>query len=59
VSEHTFDKIGIAVVTTLVWAFIFSVMMNYKERQAVAHHAAEYYLDSNFNRQFRWLDEKK
>lgn len=27
--------------------------------KAVSHHAAEYYLDANHNRQFRWLDEEK
>ncbi len=26
--------------------------------ESVKHHAAEYYLDANHDRQFRWLDEK-
>lgn len=30
----------------------------YKHR-AVAHHAAEYYLDANNNRQWHWLDTPK
>jgi len=36
-----------------------SMTVNYYHTEAIKHHAAEYYLDSNNERQFRWLDEPK
>jgi hypothetical protein len=38
---------------------IYSITYDKMRSEAVKHHAAEYYLDSNNNRQWRWLDEPK
>jgi len=35
------------------------VANNYWRSEAVRHHAAEYYLDANHVRQWRWIDEKE
>jgi hypothetical protein len=32
---------------------------DYMRDEAVKHHAAEYYLDANNDRQWRWLDDPK
>lgn len=56
----TFIAVAMMVPGFFFGAFLCGVSLEHKfmKDRAVEHGAAEYYLDENHERQFRWLDER-
>lgn len=48
---------GFLLISFGVFSIAEVVNSNWRQ-EAVKHHGAEYYLDQNHERQWRWLDEK-
>lgn len=59
-AKHIWFGFLIATVFYIVLSFlVIDKIITGWQYLAVTHHAAEFYLDENHERQWRWLDEKK